>query len=163
LQDDFAAVTAIDINTSGFAGIFLLSVCLTHPDATTITFVPVQTIGLKTGTGNSLTAPSASVETRAYDALGRLIHTELGTKQDDFEYDSRGRTTKHRVQYLAIGASADYSTLYSYNYAGQPTSTTDGNGHTTSWDYTPAGWLNSETKPDPDGTGPNFSPQTTYG
>jgi hypothetical protein len=26
---DYAAATAIDINTSGFAGIFLLSVCLT--------------------------------------------------------------------------------------------------------------------------------------
>ncbi len=30
LQDDSAAATAIDINTSGFAGIFLLSVCLTN-------------------------------------------------------------------------------------------------------------------------------------
>ena len=36
MQDDSAAATAIDINTSGFAGIFLLSVCLIGKHKVTI-------------------------------------------------------------------------------------------------------------------------------
>jgi hypothetical protein len=39
--------------------------------------------------------------------------------------------------------------------AGQKDSVTDANGHTTSWMYTTAVWLNSEIKPDVDGSGPD--------
>jgi hypothetical protein len=40
LQDHYAAATAIDINTSWFAGIFLLSVCLNQKTSITNDIFP---------------------------------------------------------------------------------------------------------------------------
>ena len=57
---------------------------VTHPDAKTWTLVPVQTIGLKTGTGNSLTAPSAAQGT---------ITDEVGSVWS-FRVDRFGNTTE---------------------------------------------------------------------
>ena len=99
--------------------------------------------------------------TNQYDALGRITQLVRNGVKHLYEYDIRGRLTKDTVtQSGIIDVPIYYVTQFTYNQAGQKTSRTDANSHTTTWDYTTAGWLNSEVKPDPDSTDANFGPTT---
>ena len=106
----------------------------------------------------------ATTDTNEYDALGRITQLVKNRAIYNYEYDIRGRVILESVTESLLGETPPvYVTQYTYNQAGQITSKTDANGHTTSWDYTVAGWLNSEVKPDPDNTDPNFAPTNTFG
>ena len=81
---------------------------ITRPDSTTWSLVPVQTIGLKTGTGNSLTSPSAAQGT---------ITDEVGSVWS-FRVNRFGNTTE-----FTNPASAVTTTMRDQN--GLPVKTTE--------------------------------------
>lgn len=117
--------------------------------------------GQVTGVAGPMVSTSSGNE---YDALGRVTQKVENRTKHIYEYDIRSRliketVTQSEIEYIVV----EYVTEYTYNQAGQKTSETDANEHTTTWDYTAAGWLNSEVKPDPDDSDENFAPTTTYG
>lgn len=106
------------------------------------------------------TGPDPDAEnTIRYDLMGRVVSETKNGLRTDYEYDSMNRVIEIHEDPLG----EDFTTTITYNQAGQKASVTDANGHTTSWNYNSAGWLNQEILPDPDGSGPNYAPGTTYG
>ena len=106
-----------------------------------------------------------------FDVLGRMTRYEnsfyeygSAGEYETYEYDSRGRMTKHTGHDPdGVGSQTGAFETFTYNAAGQPASHVDFLGNSTSYTYTTAGWLNSTTLPDPDGTGPLYAPIYTYG
>jgi RHS repeat-associated protein len=93
-----------------------------------------------------------------YDLMGRVVSETKHDLRTDYEYDAMSRVIEVHEDPLG----EDYTTTIVYNADGQKSSITDANGHTTSWNYHDNGWLSSEISPDPDGSGPNYAPATSY-
>lgn len=104
------------------------------------------------GTGPGI----APVTTNTYDAVGNLASVkDAKNRTTAYTYDAAGRILTVTAPNLGV-------TTYTYDGAGNVLTRRDDKQHVTTWVYDDAGRLSSETKPDPDGGGPQTSPLTTY-
>ncbi len=99
-----------------------------------------------------------------YDNAGRLknaYRASSGGYPDRtlLTYDAANRIVSKTVQsHPSIQQQVIYATeSMAYNAAGELISVTDGRGNTTQYSYNSRGLLSSETLPNPDGIGPQFS------
>ncbi|OCC22946.1 hypothetical protein MB02_14365 [Croceicoccus estronivorus] len=87
------------------------------------------------------------VTRNAYDALGQLVDVYVadGTNKAvraHYEYDAAGRLV---AAYHAYGTSEQVGSFYAYDGLGNRISTTDANGHTTTYNYDELGQVLSAT------------------
>jgi YD repeat-containing protein len=99
-----------------------------------------------------------------YDNAGRLKNAYRASSagypdRTLIGYDSANRIISKTVQsHPSWGTqTVYYSESYAFNTAGELVSATDGRGNTTQYSYNSRGLLASETLPNPDGIGPQFS------
>jgi RHS repeat-associated protein len=183
---DKTAVVAPDANTSGTAPCETSSPwtisAITNPTQagyqTTYSYDSASE-QVSTTTPSTAAAPNGATTTSTYDPAGNMLtSTDPDGVITTYSYTplnleatvSYSGSSAHSVSYSydADGnktgmSDATGSTSYSYDPFGELTSTTNGAGQTTSYEYTPDGQVNSITYPLPSGATWATSDSVSYG